>query len=75
MNEKFFENARELFLTAGWREFIEAIDEQLSGITLAGCNSAEEFWQAKGRHDALQMIAGYENACMAAEAQAEEDDV
>ena len=63
----YFEDARTLFLTDGWRTFQEEIEEAISVLTLEHCDSVEEFWQARGRLSALRQFAGYENGILAAE--------
>lgn len=67
MNDTYYEDARTMFLTAGWRTFQEEIEEAQSVLTLERCDSVEEFWQARGRLSALRQFASYENSILAAE--------
>jgi hypothetical protein len=67
MTDTYFEDARTMFLTEGWRTFQEEIEEAISVLTLEHCDSAEEFWQARGRLSALRQFGGYENSILAAE--------
>jgi hypothetical protein len=74
MDDTYFDDAREMFMTAGWKTFNEELEEALATCTLDSCNSTEEFWQMRGRLITLRQLAGYENSLMASEAQQEEDD-
>ena len=67
MSDTYFDDARTMFLTDGWRTFQEEIEEAISVLTLEHCDSTEEFWQARGRLSALKQFAGYENGILAAE--------
>ena len=67
MESKYFDDARTMFLTAGWATFQEELEEAISVLTLESCSTTEEFWQARGRLIALRQFAGYENAVLAAE--------
>jgi hypothetical protein len=69
MDDKYFENARELFLTPGWITFQEELQAAIDTCTLDACNTTEEFWQMRGRLLTLRQLAGYENACLVAEQQ------
>ena len=75
MSDTYFEDARTLFLTDGWRTFQEEIEEAISVLTLEHCDSTEEFWQARGRLSALRQFAGYENGILAAEELEDERDL
>jgi hypothetical protein len=75
MSDTYFEDARTLFLTDGWRTFQEEIEEAISVLTLEHCDSVEEFWQARGRLSALRQFAGYENGILAAEELEDERDL
>jgi hypothetical protein len=73
MDDTYFEDARDMFMTAGWKTFTEELEEALSTCTLDSCNTTEEFWQMRGRLITLRQLAGYENALLASEAQQEDD--
>lgn len=73
MSDTYFENAREMFMTEGWKTFQQEIDEAISLCTLDSASTTEELWQARGRLLTLRQLAGYENAMLAAEEQADED--
>lgn len=68
MLSKYFDDARTMFLTDGWKTFQAELDEAIAACTLEACGSTEEFWQMRGRLAALRQMAGYENAIIAAEA-------
>jgi hypothetical protein len=73
MDDKYFEDARTMFLTEGWTTFQAELDEAIAACTLEGCNTTEEFWQMKGRILTLRQIAGYQNLIHAAEEQGDAD--
>lgn len=74
LSDKYFENARTMFLTDGWKTFQEELDEAISTCTLDACHTTEQFWEMRGRLATLRQISGYENAVLAAEAMQEESD-
>ena len=74
MPSDYFDNARAMFLTDGWKAFVEELDEAISACTLDACQSSEQFWEMRGRLATLRQVAGYENGVLAAEAMQEEDD-
>jgi hypothetical protein len=71
-DQKFFEDCRSLFLTEGWKHFQKEIGVAIQSLNLGALDSSNEFWKAKGHFEALLQIAGWENAVLAAEQQAEE---
>jgi hypothetical protein len=71
MTDTYFDDARTMFMTDGWRTFQEELDEAITTCTLEACNSTEEFWEMRGRVKVLRQLAGYENALLAAEEQAD----
>jgi hypothetical protein len=72
--DKYFENARTMFLTDGWTTFNEELNEAINACTLDACQTTEQFWEMRGRLATLRQLAGYENALLAAEQMQEEDD-
>lgn len=72
--EKFFEDARTLFLTEGWKDFIKEVENMFNSVTLESCSSSDDFWQSKGARNALSHILAYETMVVNAEASAEEED-
>jgi len=73
-DKKFFEDARDLFLTTGWANFKAELEVAINQIHVANCEDEKEFWKAKGRFEILSQLIGYENAVAAAEASNEEVD-
>ena len=73
-DKKFFEDARDLFLTTGWANFKAELEVAINQIHVANCEDEKAFWMAKGRFEILSQLVGYENAVAAAEASNEEVD-
>ena len=73
MSDRYFDDAREMFMTEGWKTFQTELDEAISLCTLDSATTTEELWQMRGRLLTLRQLAGYENAMLAAEAQVDED--
>ena len=71
-DQKFFEDCRTMFITDGWKHFQQEVQTRIQSLNLGALNTAEEFWKAKGRWEALLQIAGWENAVLAAEQQTNE---
>lgn len=74
MESKYFDDARTMFMTEGWKAFVSELDEAITACTLDACNSSEQFWEMRGRLATLRQIAAYENGVLAAEQMQEEDD-
>lgn len=66
--EQYYLALREMFMTVGWQTFIEDIEAAASICTLEACNSAEEFWKAKGRMEVYNRVMNYEDFIKADEA-------
>lgn len=71
MDEKYFDDARAMFMSDGWKTFLVEVEAAIDSITVDSLATSDEFHQARGRLSALRQIAGYENAVFAAEAQAD----
>jgi hypothetical protein len=63
----YFDDARTMFSSAGWRDFVEEIEKDIDLCSLDSANSAEEFWFQKGRLQALRSCANYERTTRNAE--------
>jgi hypothetical protein len=72
--EKFFEDARTMFMTDGWTDFMTDVQGVADSITLDNANSVEEFWMSKGKLAALRVILTYEDTVRAAETLDEDSD-
>ena len=73
MDDKFYENARGMFLTEGWKQFTEEVDRSIETIRVENIEDEKAFWMAKGQLQVLHRIAGYENLLHHMEKQEEED--
>ena len=73
--QESFDNARGMFMTEGWKDFIEEVEGLIETLTLDAASTSDEFFHAKGRLEALRAIAGYENAVLASEAQYDDERV
>lgn len=72
-DQKFFENARTMFLTDGWKTFMQDVHNNIMNLRVENLEDEKAFWMAKGQLIVLHQIAGYESSVLAAEEQAEED--
>lgn len=73
--QESFDNARGMFMTEGWKDFIEEVEGLIETLTLDAASTSDEFFHCKGRLEALRAIAGYENAVLASEAQYDDERV
>lgn len=60
ITEREEEEAREMFMTQGWKNFVEELEDQLDLCTIDACNTVEELQFTKGRAAVLRMILNYE---------------
>ncbi len=65
--QAYFDAARDLFMTAGWNEYMSEMELLIESTNLDGCSTAEEFWKAKGRLEGLRIAYSYEDQVKAAE--------
>lgn len=70
-DDKFFDDARTLFLTDGWAEYQKELEVMASSFTFDGCSSSDEFWRSKGALEAIRRIQAYEDMVKQAEGEAE----
>lgn len=71
--QKIFDDAREMFLTDGWKQLQEDLQANLDGLTVESLNSEKEFWIAKGQINVLRLVLGYENMMLAAEQEVDDE--
>ena len=57
-DKKFFEDARDLFLTTGWANFKAELEVAINQIHVANCEDEKAFWMAKGRFEILSKAKG-----------------
>jgi hypothetical protein len=72
--QKFFNDAREMFISAGWKNFIADVTRNIENTRVENLEDEKAFWIAKGQLAVLHQIAGYENLIYHSEAEAEQDD-
>ena len=60
ISEKDEEAARDMFMTGGWKNLMEELEDQLDLCTLDSCNTIEDLYFTKGRAAVLQMLLNYE---------------
>ena len=60
ITEKEEEQAREMFMTEGWKNLMEELEDQLDLCTLDACNTLEDLHFTKGRAAVLRMFLNYE---------------
>lgn len=60
-DEKFFEDALDLFVNEGWKNFISEVSIAASQISIDSVNTSEELHQAKGKLQILRQVMNYEN--------------
>ena len=73
MEDKYFENARGMFLTEGWKQFHAEIVENIHSLRIESLEDEKSFWMAKGQLSVLHRLAGYEDFLHHLEQQEEED--
>jgi len=59
--QQYFDDAREMFLTRGWQDFIEDIEGIVETLTLDAADTADDFFFCKGKLEALRVILSYED--------------
>ncbi len=71
-DQKFFDDARELFLQPGWRNFVGELEVMAANITFDSCSTSDEFWASKGALNAVRQIMAYEAMVKQGEEESEE---
>ena len=61
ITEREEEAAREMFLTEGWRDLMQDLEDQLDLCTLDSCHTLEELHFTKGRAAVLKMLINYQD--------------
>ncbi len=72
---KVYEDAREMFMTQGWADFIEAKQADILEARIENLQDEKAFWMAKGSLYILHQIVGYENYMKHMEDQHESKDI
>jgi len=58
--QKYYEDLLKMFLTPGWKLFLNDMEESASVITLEAAKDADEFWRYKGKREVFNRLEGYE---------------
>lgn len=59
--EQYYNNYFSLFLTEGWRQFVDEAKDAREGITLDSCKDWDNFLVMKTRREQLNQIIEFEN--------------
>lgn len=61
MSDRRFEDARSMFITQGWKDLIEVLQEYEDAITIDRVHNVEDLFYQKGRLEVIRLLLGYEN--------------
>jgi hypothetical protein len=61
MSDKRFEDARSMFITQGWKDLVEVLQEYEDAITIDRVHNVEDLFYQKGRLEVIRLLLGYEN--------------
>ena len=61
MSQKRFEDARSMFITQGWKDLVEVLQEYEDAITIDRVHNVEDLFYQKGRLEVIRLLLGYEN--------------
>lgn len=61
MSDRRFEDARGMFMTQGWKDLIEVLQEYEDAITIDRVHNVEDLFYQKGRLEVIRLLLGYEN--------------
>jgi hypothetical protein len=56
-----FEDARSMFITQGWKDLVEVLQEYEDAITIDRVHNVEDLFYQKGRLEVIRLLLGYEN--------------
>lgn len=59
--QKRFDDARGMFMTQGWKDLIEVLQEYEEAITIDRVHNVEDLFYQKGRLEVIRLLLGYEN--------------
>ena len=72
-DQRYFDEARSMFMSTGWSNFIAEVEVWLSGVSLDTCSTSDDFWMSKGALNALRRVLAYEALVKQAEEQADNE--
>ena len=58
---KRFDDARGMFMTQGWKDLVEVLQEYEDAITIDRVHNIEDLFYQKGRLEVIRLLLGYEN--------------
>ena len=58
---KRFDDARGMFMTQGWKDLVEVLQEYEDAITIDRVHNVEDLFYQKGRLEVIRLLLGYEN--------------
>jgi len=61
MSQQRFDDARGMFITQGWKDLIEVLQEYEDAITIDRVHNVEDLFYQKGRLEVIRLLLGYEN--------------
>lgn len=61
MSQQRFDDARGMFMTQGWKDLIEVLQEYEDAITIDRVHNVEDLFYQKGRLEVIRLLLGYEN--------------
>ena len=61
MSAQRFEDARSMFITQGWKDLVEVLQEYEDAITIDRVHNVEDLFYQKGRLEVIRLLLGYEN--------------
>lgn len=73
-DQKFFDDARDMFMLPGWEKFMQEIELWIQGVHFDSCKTSDDFWMSKGALNALRQVRAYELMVKQAEADAEDEE-
>lgn len=59
--QKRFDDARGMFMTQGWKDLVEVLQEYEDAITIDRVHNVEDLFYQKGRLEVIRLLLGYEN--------------
>ena len=70
--QRFYDDARSMFETPGWRNFIEDLTNAFHGLNdIASVRNAEDLFYRQGQQNIISYVLSYEESLAAAEQEAE----
>lgn len=71
-DQKYFDNARTMFSTEGWTEFMQEVEKLYLNTTFDTIENADDMFRTQGFRRALAWVSNYEMLVKQAEEQADE---